>query len=207
MSATGSGYRGSPHRRRVRVTSNRRLVGRGFWVVIAAGAALIITSGFAVAAFTIGTFSSNPLQSAATGTPNAPPGVTYPLAEAQLVNATTVPAAGACTTSNLGHLATPTALVSAVNTAICLNTPAAGFATSDYMYIFEISWSSTSAISTIFEVQIGVDVVPVTNDFVATSYVETSATISTTEEATYALDLTAASDTSVVQFNVLVTQL
>lgn len=175
--------------------------------MVAVGAALIITSGFAVASFVIGTFSSNPLQSSAAGTPGAPPGVSYVLAEAQIVNATTHPDAGACVTSNLGTLVAPTALTNGVDTGICLNTPVAGFGSGDTMYVFEVSWGATAAVSTIFEVQIGVVVTPSANDVVATSYVETSATITTSEQATFAIDMTAAGDTSIVQFNVLTTQL
>lgn len=207
MSVSGPTFRGSPHRRRVRAPSARRLIGRGFWAVIAAAAALIITSGFAVGAFVIGSFSSNPFQSSAVGTPNAPPGLSYVLAEAEIVNATNIPVAGSCVTSNLGHLATPTALTDGTATGICMNAPAAGFATGDTMYIFEVSWSNTAAVSTVFEVQLGVVVSPGANDVVETSYVETSATITVSEQAIFALDLTAAGDSQVVSFNVLTTQL
>jgi len=207
MSVSGPRYREGTHRRRVRKSAPRRLGGRAFWAIVGVAAGLIVTSGFATAAFVLGTFSSNPFQSSASGTPSSPPGVTYPLAEAQLVNATTTPAAGGCVTPDLGTLAVPTALTSGAKTAICLNTPASGFGSGDIMYILEVQWSSLAATSTEFQVQIGVDVTPSTNDVVAVSYVETSATIAVSEEAIFALDLTAASDTSVVQFNVLITQL
>ncbi|MGB6500234.1 MAG: hypothetical protein WBG19_02375 [Thermoplasmata archaeon] len=166
-----------------------------------------MTSGFATAAFVLGTFNSNPFQSSASGTPNAPPGVSYVLARAYEVNATGVPAAGACVTSNLGTLVAPTALVDGAATGICLNTPALGFGTGDIMYVFEVQWSNLAAVSTTFQVQIGVDVTPAANDVVVASYVQTSATITTSEQAIFALDMTAASDTSVVQFNILMTQL
>lgn len=202
-----SGHRSTPHRRRVRTASSRHLAGRAFWAVIAGAAALIITSGFAVGAFVIGSFTTNPLQTSATAAPGTPPGLTTPLAEAQIVNATSEPAAGACVTSNLGKLATPTALTDGTTTGICLNTPATGFATGDEMYILEVAWGTLAAPGTIFEIQIGMVVTPSTNNVAETSYVETSPTIATGEQAIFALDLTAASDTSVVQVNVLITQL
>jgi hypothetical protein len=178
-----------------------------FWAIVGVAAGLIVFSGFATAAFVLGTFQSNPFQSSASGTPNAPPGVSYVLAEAQIVNATSIPATGACTTSNLGTVGTPTALTNGAKTGICLNAPVAGFGAGDTMYIFEVSWSNLAAVSTTFQVQIGVDVTPTSNDIVATSYVETSSTITTSEQAIFAIDMSAAGDTSLVQFNVLMTQL
>lgn len=207
MSASRPQYPGSHRRRPARAGRRRRLLGRGIWLVVAGASALIVTSGFALAGFVIGTFSSNPFQSSATGTPSPPPGVSYVLAEAQIVNSTNIPTAGSCTTSNLGSLATPTALANGAATGICLNAPVGGFVAGDTMYIFEVSWSSVAAVSTPFSVQLGVVVTPSSNDLVATSYVQTTATISPSEQAIFALDMTAAGDTSIVQFNVLVTQL
>jgi len=183
------------------------VAGRGYWVFVAGAAALIISAGWAVGAFVIGTFASSPFQSSAMGTPSAPPGVSYVLTEAQIVNATSIPAAGSCLTLNLGTLAIPTALTSGAATGICLNAPVAGFGSSDVMYVFEVSWSSTAAVSTPFEIQVGVSVLPAANDVVVTAYVETSATIATSEQAIFALDMTAAGDTSIVQYSLLTTQL
>jgi hypothetical protein len=192
---------------RSRGPSGRRFFGGSYWLIVAASAAVIITSGYALGAFIIGSFGSSPPQSSAQGTPTAPPGLTYVLAEAQVVNATNLPAQGSCTTSNLGSLATPTLLTNGAKTGICLNTAVAGFTSGDLMYVFSVSWGTSAAVSTIFEIQVGVDVTPSTNDVVATSYLETSATITVSEGAVFGLDLTAAGDTGVVSYSILVTQL
>ncbi len=206
MAVSGARYRGGPHYRRTR-TKAKPIVARSYWVFIAAGAGAIVFSGAVLGAFVIGTFTSNPPQSAASGVPQAPPGVSFVLAKANPVNGTSIPAAGACTTSNLGTLGTPTALTDAGTVGICLNAPVAGFTAGDIMYDFEINWGTSAAPSTIFEVQLGIDIVPSANDVVATSYVETSATLATGDNAVFAVDMTAAGDTSLTSYTILVTQL
>jgi len=206
MSAPANRFRGPAHRRRVRA-SRARVAGRAFWVIIAAAAAGAIFSGYAAGAFVIGSFQSVPAQSSAWAAPQSPPGMSYPLAEAEIVSASTVPAGGACTATNLGTLASPIALTNGAATAICLTSAATGYNVGDEMYIFEVNWSSSALPSTPFEVQVGVDVVPATNDIVENVFVATSATITTYELAILAVDLTQAGDTSLVSINVLVTQL
>ena len=201
------GFRGPPHRRRASRAPRARLAGRVFWLVPAVAAIGIVSSGFAAGAFLIGTFGSVPNQAAAQGAPQAPPGVTFVLAQAEVVGAGTTPATGACTASNLGTVATPTALTDGTNTGICLSTSATGFAGGDLMYVLELSFGPTAALSTQFQVQIGVGVTPSANSVTAVSVVETSATITNYENATYALDLAQKGDTSIVQFSLLVTQL
>jgi hypothetical protein len=75
------------------------------------------------------------------------------------------------------------------------------------MYVLEVSWGTTAANATIFEAQIGVSVTPAANDIVAASYLKTSATITSAETAIFAIDLTQAGDTSLITFNVLITEL
>ena len=172
------------------------------------GAAILAAVGaLSVGSLVLSSFASTPRQAGASGLLNAPPGLSFPLAEAQPVNATTIPAAGACISSNLGTLAIPTLLSNGVAVGLCLNTPAGGFAPADMMFIMEISWSSAAANATVFKLQVSVDVTPSANNVNATSYVNTSRTISTSEQAIYALDMTQALDTSVTGFSVLVTQL
>lgn len=158
-------------------------------------------------AFLLGSFSSVPAQSSASGTPSAPPGVSYTLAQAQIVSGTSVPATGACTTSNLGNLSSPTALTNGTSTGICLSTAVGGFAAGDVMYILQVSWNHSALNATVFEAQIAVDVTPTSHNIVATSYVKTSATIVSSESAVFAVDLIEAGDTSVTGFSVLITQL
>lgn len=184
-----------------------RYAGRAFWLLIAAAAAAAIFSGYAAGAFVINSFQSIPAQSSAWGAPQPPPGVTYPLAQAEIVNATTVPAAGACLTLHYGNLSSPIALTNGTVTPICLTSAATGFAMGDLMYTFEVSWSHSALVSTTFQIQVAVDVVPAANDITVTTYVATSATIVNSESAVYALDMTEAGDTSVVSMTVLVTQL
>jgi hypothetical protein len=175
--------------------------------VIAAAAAGAIFSGYAAGAFVISSFQTVPAQSSAWGAPQTPPGVTYPLAQAELVNASTVPATGACTSLHFGNLSSPNALVNGTVTPICLTSALTGFAYADIMYVFEVTWSNAALTSTVFEVQLGVDVTPAANDIVANVYVATSPTIVASESAIFAVDLTQAGDTSLVTINVLVTQL
>jgi len=158
-------------------------------------------------AFVIGSFAYNPFQSSAQGAPMPPPGVSYVQAAAEIVGPTTTPATGACVSSNLGTLATPTALTDGANTGICLSTSVSGFSSGDTMYVFEISFSHLAANATIFQVQLGVSVTPSANDVVVTSFIETSPAITVYENATFGIDMTESSDTSIVSFGVLVTQL
>jgi hypothetical protein len=198
---------GPRHRSRKYRPARRRFSGTGVWLIIGGAAAAIVASGFAVGAFVIGSFGSTPLQSSAFGAPMPPPGLSYVSAQAQIVGPTTVPAAGACVASNIGTLGTPTALANGTNTGICLSTNASGFLTGDTMYTLEISFSHLAANSTIFEIQIGIDVTPSGHSIAVTSYLKTSASIVSQENATFALDLTESGDISVVQYGLLVTQL
>jgi len=177
-----------------------------YWV-IGAGA-IALSAGFAVGSLTFGAFGFSPHQAGASGVPASPPsGISFPLAEGILVSATSVPAEGACATSNLGTNVTPTALTNGSNTTICLSTHAGGFALGDIVYILDVSWNSTAPLSTVFEVQVYMGVVPTTNSFTATAYVKTSASITAFEGATLALDMTQTGDTGPTGFSVLVTQL
>jgi hypothetical protein len=176
--------------------------------VLGVGVAILgSVAALAMGSFIIGSFSSSPPQSSAGGIPNAPPGVSFVFAEAQIVNATTVPAAGACAASNLGTSASPTNLTSGTVTALCLSSAVGGFSAADLMYTLEIAWNTTAANATAFKVQVSLDVTPTAHDIAVTSYVKTSATITSAESAVYALDLTQSGDTGVTQFSVLVTQL
>jgi hypothetical protein len=178
------------------------------YVALGVATAILASVGaLSVGSFVFSTFASVPQQTGATGIPNAPPGVTFPLAEAQVVNATTVPAAGGCSAGNLGTLASPTLLTNGASTALCLNAPGGGFSAADQMFTLEIAWSHAAANATIFKLQVSVDVTPTAYDVSATSYVNTSAAITVSEQAVYALDVTQAGVTSVTGFSVLVTQL
>jgi len=205
---------GVPGRRYARVRPPRRRLPqfrlpRSLYWVVAAGA-IALGSGFAVGALTFGPFGFSPQQTGASGVPPPPPaGISFPLAELQLVSNNSSyapPHGGACATSNLGTNATPTALVNGTNTTICLSTHAGGFAVGDLVYIMDVAWNKTAALSTTFQVEVSLIVTPSANSFTATSYVKTSATIGTKEVATYAIDLTQANDTSIGHYSVLVTE-
>jgi len=183
------------------------MAGRAFWLIIAAVAAGAVFSGYAAGAFVINSFQSVPAQSAAWAAPPAPPGISYPFAKAELVNATTLPAAGGCTTTHFGNLSSPIPLTNGTVTPICLTTAATGYAMGDVMYVYEITWNHSALASTTFEVQVSVDVVPATNDVVANVYVATSATITVSESAIFSIDMIEAGDTSVVTVTPLITQL
>jgi hypothetical protein len=187
--------------------AERKRLPRVFYIFLGIAALLLVT-GFTIGALTLGGFGSSPRQAnAQVVIPGPPAGLTFPLDEATFVTASSSPAAGACTASNLGTPADPTPLVSGENTTICMATVAGGFALGDTAYILDLEWNTTAAISTTFEVQVFVSVSPSAHDVLVTSYVNTTATISAPEIATYAIDLTAADDTGVTGFNVLVTQL
>jgi len=185
----------------------RRRVPR--WTYLVAGAAaLALLSGYTIGAITLGGFGSVPHQATATSLAPVPPGgVSFPLAEAKLASPTSVPATGACTSSNLGTEGSPAPLVNGKNTTICLTNSAGGFATGDLLYILDVSFDPTAPTGTIFEVQVFLSVTPTANNLVDTAYVNTTATIAATEVATFAADLTQASDTSLNGFTVIVTQL
>lgn len=209
-SLTPSGLGAVRHHRRVRKAPKRRLplTGQGPLVLLGLGAAILTcVAGYALGSFVLGGFSSSPPQSAASGIPNAPPGVSFVSAEAQFVNATSSPATGACTAANLGNLSSPTALVSAAATTICLSHSATGYAAGDIDYTLEVSWNNTAANATIFKVQVSIDVTPAANDVSVTTYVKTSATIASSEQAVYAIDMIQAGDTSVTGYAMLVTEL
>lgn len=177
-------------------------------LILGVGAAILTAvAGFTVGSLVIGSFSSSPPQSAAYGLPEAPPGVSFVSAEAQMVNLTTSPAVGQCNASNLGNLTSPTPLVSGASTGLCLTHSATGYAAADFMYTLEIQWNGTAANSTIFKIQVSVDVTPAANDLFVTAYVKTSATIPSPESAILSLDMTQAGDTSVTAYAVLVTEL
>ncbi len=163
-------------------------------------------AGYAIGAFVIGTFASTPAQSSAAGSPEGPPGVSYSVAEAEVVATNTTPAGGSCVATNLGTMASPTALSNGNATAICLTSNASGFATGTTMYVLGVVWNHTALNSTIFKVQIGLQVLPSTHNLAVTSYVKTSATITVNETAYFAVDLTEASDTGVTGYQVLVTE-
>jgi hypothetical protein len=176
---------------------------RGVRLIVAGCAVLIAVAGYSAAAFVISTF---PTQAGGSGAPSAPAGVSYGLAQAQIVGPTTVPATGACSVSNLGTQASPTNLTNGSNTGICLNTATGGFAPGDTMYVLEVSFSHSALVSHIFQAQIRVSVTPTVNDIAVTAYVRTSAAIAVVEYATFALDMTSAGDTSILQYTLLVTQ-
>jgi len=198
------------HRRRVRRVAKRPspFRGQGPLILVGLGAAILTcVAGYALGSFVLGGFNSSPPQSAASGIPNAPPGVSFVSAEAQFVNSTSNPATGACTAANLGNLTVPVALVSGAATSICLSHSAGGYAAGDIDYTLEVSWNNTAANATIFKVQVSIEVTPATNDLSLTTYVKTSATITTSEQAIYAVDMIQAGDTAVTGYAMLVTEL
>jgi hypothetical protein len=199
-----------PHYRRTRANlpPPRRVGGRTWVVVFGVGAGILASiAALSVGSFVIGSFATAPPQSAAGGIPNAPPGVSFVYAEVQLVNASTIPAAGSCNASNLGTSASPTALTNGTTTGLCMNTASGGFSTSDYMWSLELGWNSSAAASTVFRIQVVIAVTPAANDLSITSYVKTSASLTPPEFAVYGLDMTKAGDTSIQQYSVLVTEL
>lgn len=207
MSGSDVSWRPPPHVRRTRSSSVRR-VGRRASLALAVGiAAMVLGGGYAVGAFILGSFLSTPSQISAAGVPQAPPGVSAALAEAQIVNATTVPATGACTVSNVGTQAAPTALTNDSSTGICLSTNATGFGAGDLMYILELTFNHTAAVSTEFEAQIAIDMTPSSHDVFVSSFVKTSANITVSESAIFAVDMIESGDTGVVSFSVLITEL
>jgi hypothetical protein len=179
-----------------------------YWIV--AAGAIALSSGFAFGALTFGPFAFSPQQTGASGAPPPPPvGISFPLAQLQLVSnnsSAPPPRAGACATSNLGTNGTPTALVNGTNTTICLSTHGGGYALGDLAYILDVSWNKSAALSTTFQVQVSLIVSPSANSFTATAYVKTSATITSHEGATFAIDLTQANDTAINHYSVLVTE-
>lgn len=179
---------------------------RALYWVIGLGA-VALSAGFAVGTLTFGSFGFMPHQAGASGVPPSPPaGISFPLAEAELASATSTPAAGACVTSNLGTNATPTQLVNGTNTTICLSTHSGGFSIGDTIYIMEVAWNASAPLSMTFQVQVYLGVSPSANSIVVTSYIETSAAITSHEGAVFAFDLSQSSDTAITGFTVLVTQ-
>jgi hypothetical protein len=180
-------------------------------IVLGVGLGILASVGaLALGSFVIGSFGSIPAQSSAGGIPNAPTGVSFPTATALLVNSTTVPATGNCTSSNLGSVGAPTLLSNGNSTPVCLSTNATGYAFGDTAYTLVIQWSSSAANATEFEVQVSISVTPSGHDITGangTAYVKTSTHISTSERAVFCLDLTQSSDGAVTSFGVLVTEL
>lgn len=174
---------------------------------VAGFASLALVAGFTLGALTIGGFTSAPQQATATGVTSPPTGLSFPLVEATLVTGSSTPGAGACTVSNLGTKLSPTPLTDGTNTTICLSTSGGGFALGDILYILDVAFASTAAVSTTFEIQVFLSVTPSASDIVQTAYVQTSATIATGETATLAVDLTQASGTSLNGFAIIATQL
>jgi hypothetical protein len=196
------------HHRRVRRVSGPRPFRHTPLLLVAIGVALLTcVGGYALGSFVLGGFSSAPPQSAASGVPNAPPGVTFVQALAMPVNSSTSPATGGCTASNIGNATVPTNLTDGAATAICLSHSVGGFGAGDTMYVLEVSWNATASNSTVFKVQVSIDVTPSTNDVSVTSYVRTSATITTSEQAVFAVDMLQAGDTAVTGYSMLMTQL
>jgi hypothetical protein len=195
------------HYRRVRPVSNGPKSRRPWLVVLGVGVGLLATvAAVAVGSFVIGNFTSHP-QSAAGGIPNAPAGVTFGSAGAQLVSGSTTPATGGCAASNLGNATHPTNLTNGTMTSLCMDAPAGGFSASDTMYTLQIVWGSSADKSTVFKILVSIDVTPASHDLNQTlSFVRTSATIVNNESAVYALDLTAAGDLGVTSYGVLVTE-
>jgi hypothetical protein len=208
MKPAWSGVGERPHHRRVRpVSSGPRRNRRPWLVVLGVGVGILASvSALTVGSFVIGSFGSIPNQASAGGIPNAPPGVTFVKAEAALVNATTTPAAGACTAANNGTYASPVTLANNTVSAICMNTAVGGFASADTMFVLIILWNG-AANATKFQLQVSIDVTPASHDASLLSFVATPSGVIANEQVVYALDLTQAGDTSVTSFSALVTQL
>lgn len=187
-------------------TTSTRIPRAAYWLF--AAAAITLVAGLTVGALTLGSFSFTPHQTGATGVPPSPPdGVSFPLAEAQLVTASTTPAAGACNKTNLGTEAKPTNLTNGANTTVCLSSSSNGFALGDAVYLIEVSWNASAPLSVEFEVQVYFGTTPAVNSVAVTSYVLTTATITSYEGAIFVFDLTQSGDSSVTGFSALVTQL
>jgi len=201
--AHASGPRATRRQSRARGSRRRRLLRPGMLLIVGASAVVIAVAGYSVAAFVISTF---PSQGAGSGAPSAPAGVSDVLAQAEVVGPTSVPATGACAVSNLGTPASPTNLTNGTNTGLCLNAATGGFAAGDTMYVLEISFNHSALVSQVFQVEIHVSVTPAVNSIAVTAYVRTSAAIAVVEYASFAVDLTSAGDTSVLQYTLLVTQ-
>jgi hypothetical protein len=198
---------GTRHYRRVRAFVPPKRA-RPVWLLPLAGAVVVVTfvAAFAVGSLVIGSFGTTLPQTSAGGIPNAPPGVSFVSAEAQVVGNSSLPATGGCNASNLGTHGSPTTLPNGTPTALCLSSSVDGFAAADLMYAWVISWNASAVASTIFEVQISIAVSPSNHNLLATSYVETSAA-AVNGTAVYALDLTQSSDSAVQSYSFLVSQL
>jgi len=186
----------------------KRTALRGTFYLVLAVAVFALIGGFTLGSFTFGTFGYIPRQSSASGTaPGSPAGLSFPLAEAQMVSPTTVPATGNCNATNLGNNSSPVRLSNGNLTGVCLNAAVGGFSTGDTMWIIEVSWNNTSTPSTLFQLKLFVGVTPSSNDVLAVAYVATSASITTFETVVLAVDLSKAGDSSIGSFNLLATEL
>ncbi len=185
----------------------RNTTARGTFYLVLAIATFAVVAGFALGSFTFGSFGFIPKQTGASGVaPGAPAGVQFPLAEAELVTPSSTPATGACTTTNLGTNVTPNHLTDGGSLGICLNAFAGGYLTGDTIWILEVSWNATASVSTLFNVSIFESTTPTADSILASAWIETSATITASETAVFAVDLSQGTITSVNSFNVLVTQ-
>ena len=174
------------------------------WVAVFAAAGMV--AGYAAAVLTIGGFNYSPHQASATGVPTPPPGVGFPLADELLVGSPGAPAAGSCTASNLGNASSPTPLTSGTNKTLCLTSSTNGFTLGDTAYVTDVSFNQSAALGTTFEVQVFYSLTPASKDILVTGYVSTSATISATEVAVFAADLSQIGAPSLNGFSVIVTQ-
>ena len=170
-------------------------------------AILTFIPGFVLGSLALGWSTPAPRQNTSYGLVGAVPGVSFALAQATVVNSSTTPAAGGCAVANLGNVTAPVGLASGAADPVCLSAATGGYSPGDVMYLLEVSWDSKASNATLFRLTVSVGVTPSTNDIQETSYVRTSSTISSAEQAVYALDLFQAGDTSVTGFSVVVTQL
>ena len=198
MGATASS---SPRQRRIRRSS----------VYVATIAAMLaMVGGFALASFSIGSFTNAPGQSGAGGTVGVATGVSFTSAQAVLASATSVPAVGGCLAADASAANTPDPLTYAAspggNLPVCVNGVAlTGFGAGDTLYTWTIAWSSSAPLSTTYEVAVYISA----THTVQTSYfVKTPSTITSGDvaNAVLGLDMTAASDTAVNSYSVIVSQ-
>ncbi len=175
-------------------------------------AMLAMVGGFVVASFTIGPFTNAPSQGAASTSAPGLSTVSFPAENVTMASSTNKPVAlgGACTATSSSTKALPTTLVSAggttVNTILyCLDSvTTSGFASGQLVQVLNVTWASTTAVSTEFEVNVFISA---TNNVQTTAYLETPGTVAAPGPSVeIVLDLPVASDTTVTSFTVLVSQ-
>jgi hypothetical protein len=178
-------------------------------VYVAAGVGSIaLVTGFTLGSigFGFGSFEYVPAQGSASGlAPGSPVGLAFTLAEQELVSPTTTPATGNCTATNLGTSAMPNVLVSGASIPICLSASAGGFATGDSMWIIDISFNTSAFPSAVYNLTVFEATSPASHQILDTVWIETSASITSTETVVLAVDLTQSSDSSVPQWSVIAT--